>query len=562
MPKVSGQLFSADETTGTNTAATRPRYVIIGTGFSAIVNHATLRRSEWGKARIAGMQIVHLSQGDPWGAYVDHGMGQWGDLLTLPGFFFRPDAASADKFLSSADFASNTEKETRRLKVNWPPAEWIWGRVESIQRKKVGKADKFLIKYKDIQNYPAEEVADYVDLCSGPGLMRVYARTTDRGTAYDFGQRAILFDDVLYKEYQLPDPSGRENKLRRVIGAHTYMNSNIVAGVARACVYGGGPLASSCVERALKIGVDVVYWVSRSEPLNPSFAPGLRYDGLARLEKGKPLPRRLAPIPNETLLFPSRPNVKFAEGYKVAEVRVEVRAGKDKKPIEGILLKFATGQPRGRKGPRFVDPDKPGETALKELFCQQLIISASNQEDDNEPGSTAYIVKDIRKSEERGKLRPIKPVKSNNNVPAIGAVTVGVQTKDEKFRILGTAGLTQEDRAKEDKNTKDPSRLLLWEKSLPAQAHVNLVGATISAAAVAQANGFFQKNPNDCVNIAHLGELWNVWGNENGLAIYNARRQRVDPFSKNRHEDDEDHPLPNIEAGHYTYRWPNEYWKD
>jgi hypothetical protein len=547
MAKVYVQLHKAEESDATNTAATRPVYAIIGMGYSAIVNHSTLRLSDWGKARIAGMEVVHVHEGDPWPDYVDHGMGQWSDLLTLPGYFTQQFGGAF--YLMSSKFGGATSTEAGRV-TSEPNVRLIRGRVESIKYKKVGKAKKFAI---EIPGSPTL-IADYVDVCPGPGAMRLTERTKSKGTAKEFSKREMMFDDVLYEEYSKPAPTSPEKKIRRVVGAQTYLNKNIVANVPRACIFGAGPLSGSCIERAHKAGVDEIYWIAASSPLNRSFAPGLRYDDLARLEKDQPLPRRRAPLGNDVLLYPARTNVRFGEGFKIWRVST-AKKGR-------IQLEFVSGSPRGRKGPRFVDPTDSKRKEPGDLVCDQLIISSGSQDGDDEPGSAAYLTKHIRK-DEGNRFTLLKPVPARYKVPGIGQVTVGLRSKDKdiKFRLLGTAGLTHADREKEDEDDAIPSKLALWELSLPAQAHVARVGVTISAACVAQANGFFQKNANDCVNIAHTGELWTVWGNENGLAISRARNQRIDPFTKVRGSpDDKDHPLPKMDDGYYSYRPPYGYW--
>ncbi len=94
----------------TNTAATPPVYVIVGNGFSSVVNHATLRLSEWGKGRLGRAEVWHIYQLDPWPTYVDHDMGQWTDLLTLPGFNNTPSGAT-NKYLRSKEFGTLTGRQ-------------------------------------------------------------------------------------------------------------------------------------------------------------------------------------------------------------------------------------------------------------------------------------------------------------------------------------------------------------------------------------------------------------------------------------------------------------------
>jgi hypothetical protein len=566
---------SASATT-TNTAATAPVYVIVGNGFSAVVNHVTLRLSDFGKARLGRAQVIHIYEKNPWFTYFSHDMGQWTDLLTLPGFHFTPPGGTSDRFLASNEFAINTGRELDAVIKSNPSVQMQPGRIEKIER---AKDNKFAITLTKVKK---PIIADYVDVCSGPGEDRIVEQAKNKKAAFDFTKREILFDKVLLKEYNDPNPVGR------VVSAQAYMN-----GVARrrggsVCIFGAGALTAGCVEVARRTGCQAIFWVAARRPVNVSFAPGRRYDALARQQDGKQLPWRQGPPPNQELLIPYPKELKFGEGFKVARVSVTGKkrtlsadlsdqqdASDDDKSEDDsvddqaakeklIKIEFALGTPQGRSSRRFVDAANPKAKEPKFIVVDQLVISASSQVDDDEPGSTAFLVKNVRAKEPGGKFLPIKPPAPHARVPGIGQVTFGLQTKDEKFRILGTAALTHRDRmAEEGAGTPPDSRLMLYEKSLPDQARVGLVGITMSAAAVAQCNGFFQKNANDCLNIAHPGELLSVWGTENGNAAYNARRQRIDPFNpEQRSPDDKKYPQPNVGdiIKYYRYGPPGRYW--
>src|SRR5438874_1100396 len=90
-------------------------YVIVGCGTAAVVNHTTLRQTQWGKDRIGGLPVMHIGFKDPWWHYFTHGMGQPPYLLTMPGYHQRPSQAS-DVFqhnpgCRSDRFAACTEHE-------------------------------------------------------------------------------------------------------------------------------------------------------------------------------------------------------------------------------------------------------------------------------------------------------------------------------------------------------------------------------------------------------------------------------------------------------------------
>jgi len=66
-------------------------YVIVGFGPAAVMNHTTLRWSQWGRDRIGTLPVMHIGFANPWPSYVVHGMGQVPFLLTMPGFGRQPN---------------------------------------------------------------------------------------------------------------------------------------------------------------------------------------------------------------------------------------------------------------------------------------------------------------------------------------------------------------------------------------------------------------------------------------------------------------------------------------
>jgi hypothetical protein len=586
------QLLAEDKPAdATNPAATRPVYVIVGNGLAACVNHRTLRWSDWGKLRLDRAEVIHIYELDPepWSGYVNHDMGQWTDLLVLPGFEGVPNG-NITGYLHSGEFGRIVDQEFTSVVTRYSPVRTIKGRIEKIEKKVVSGKDKYAIKIKGVSK---PLVADFVDICSGPGYARLVADGS-KSKGRDFTKREISFDKTLLKEYSDPKSNGR------VISAHGYMEALVNRRSGTACVFGTGPLAASCVEQAVNAGCQAVYWVAK-ETVNISFAPGRRYDHLVNMKTPDgllvPLPRVMGPPSDSLLIFPADPMLKIGEGYKVAEVKItrkkrttgladeagahtateedsstiqEPTAASEDDLVEALAnpnalieISFVTGKPGdNRSSHRFVDRAKPKVKVLKSIVADQLIISASSQSLDTETGSPAFLVKDVRDKEASKKLAPIKAPPAQKKVPGVGEVTFGLQTENKQFRLLGAPGLNFRDRTAEDnQQTRKDSRLVLYEKSMPDQTRTP-VGVTISSVAIAQCNGFFQKNPNDCVNIAHPGELLAVWGMENGNKIYDARKQRIDPFtSPATSPDDRVYPLPRISGGHYRYLPPREYWK-
>lgn len=564
----------------TNTAAIPPIYAIVGNSFSACVNHVTLRMSDWGKKRLGTFKVVHIYEYEPWSGYVDHEMGQWTDLLTLPGIAKTPQGRT-NKFLGSAEFGQINGKIFNDILRGNYPVEAKIGKIDKIEKKKVDGKLKYAIAITPSNDPKKKEtvIADFVDVCSGPGYPRLLKRTKDKHVANNFKERDFMIDEALMKEYSSGTPVGR------VLSATAYMSAYCNRRKGTVCIFGSGPLTSSCIEQAFANQCTAVYWVAK-EALNTSFQPGRRYDSLARLDKdGKKRLPWLPGAPNDdVLLFPYTKELKFAEGYKVAQVSLTSKkrstgmepyaTDDDDSPDDGstvddqgskdrlLEIRFVRGTPRNRKTDRFVDLNQPKITKIKSIVVDQLIISAASQAFDDEPGSAAFLVKNVRNAEGEKQFSPINPPPARVKVPGLDKVTFGLQTQDKTFRILGTAGLTHADRTSEDnEKTRKVSPLVRYEKSLPDQARVARVGVTLSAVAVAQANGFFQKNLNDCVNIAHPGELLAVWGLENGNIIYDFRSRRIDPFTREGTSiDDASYPLPRISGDHYRYRPPWEYW--
>ncbi len=436
---------------------------------------------------------------------------------------------------------------------------------------------KFSIKLKDDKK---PVIADYVDICTGPGEARLIKQAKNKKQADNFVPREILFDKELYKEYSDPNPVGR------VITAHAYMKSACKRRIGHVCVYGTGPLAAGCVELALSKGCSAVYWVAK-RVLNDSFAPGRRYDALVKKENGTTIDFKPGPPPNSVVLMPADRKLKLAEGYKAARVRVtrkkrtasdysteEIDWDDDNEPPDDdsvdaqrskerlIEIKFSRADPGSGRKNRFVDLDRNDGEPRDHIVVDQMIISASNQDGEDESGAAAFLAKLVRK-DDGGAFKVINCPPPRTNVPGVTKVSFGVQTQDGKFRVLGAAGHIQPDRAAEDDTSNGNSkvsRLTLYEMSLPDQARVNWQGVTLSAASVAQANGLFQKQPNDCVNTAHSGELVAVWGMENGNKAYESRRNRVDPFTKEgSSKDDAKFPLGRIPPDHYRYQPPYKY---
>src|SRR4051794_41848649 len=90
-------------------------YVIIGRGFSAVLDHVTLRLSEEGRERLGDLPVMHIGFEDPWSYYRRHRMGQFPHLLGLPGFGAGVGGEGPGEYKDSTRFAEATRREFQLL---------------------------------------------------------------------------------------------------------------------------------------------------------------------------------------------------------------------------------------------------------------------------------------------------------------------------------------------------------------------------------------------------------------------------------------------------------------
>jgi hypothetical protein len=256
-----------------------PYYVIVGTGFSAVLNHLLLKRTKEGSERLGDLEVVHIGLVDPWSEYAIERMGQWPNLLALPGFSNQLAEEPVREFLRSEAFAGATEQE---LRILTSAENIVRGRVTDFERVSSG----FRIKYVDESGAPSELMAAKVDFCTGLGPARKLSWT--------------IVDPVLQPEY-LDETSPRS---RRLMTAADYLRSKDLVSAERAiCVYGDG-------------GVKGVLWVHREEFKSETMPQSRRNDGLlAQFDRGEDGGKTLRNI------WPAQPELRLAWGYEIAAVR-------------------------------------------------------------------------------------------------------------------------------------------------------------------------------------------------------------------------------------------------
>lgn len=228
----------------------RTYYVIVGRGFSAVLHHSLLPA-----ARRGDLPILHIGRPDPWSTYYPHRMGQWPCLLTPPGFESPAAATDEAGFLQAEKFARATQLRWEQLLA----ASDIAVVEEPVRAISAGPAG-----YEIQTSGGARIMAARIDICGGPGPPRRKTATID--------------STAMRKEYA---PGGAPHRCgwRRVIAGEEFLEaSTAVAGGRRVLVYGDGPTAAWCVERALRQNCSV-RWAGRD--LRNAFVSSGRNDWLA-----------------------------------------------------------------------------------------------------------------------------------------------------------------------------------------------------------------------------------------------------------------------------------------
>jgi hypothetical protein len=298
-------------------------YVVIGMGFSALVNHRMLRTKS-GEERVGKLPILHIGDADLWALCHRLKMGQWACLLTLPAFDYRPSNPPVEDFLFSDEFSGVCDKEWSHL-AGQHPFYAIRASVQSIARSNSG----FEIGCDGGRVVRAKRI----DVCGGSGPPRLL----------EPGQ---VKDPQLWNEYCCGSvgPGGWP----RLLTGEMFLNRfcGIAPQTSLVAVCGGGPTAAWCVECAQEKGYRVL-WISR-EPLNAAFVPSGRNDSLAQ---GDRLIRtwKSGILVVDEPLYPSGCRTRFAEGIEIDEVG-----------LSGSTVELRLKAYQYNPNPRYVDRDWSG----------------------------------------------------------------------------------------------------------------------------------------------------------------------------------------------------------
>ncbi|MCY7376178.1 MAG: hypothetical protein LH472_09435 [Pyrinomonadaceae bacterium] len=268
-------------------------YVIVGCGTAAMVNHTTLRQTEWGKKQIDDLPLMHIGFKDPWTQYFEHGMGQPPYLLGMPGYHQRPvqmtDVFTHNPGCSSKKFAACTQNEWDLLWKKYHTEDpetskfhYKEGWVAVIQKKdgpmsaKVKEVIEKLKKNEDIdlteakinekleEPFPSDAphyrlvvlvpeseeecrlefvYAKKIDICTGAGrsAVRFDEKKFDNENAVKIGKTRLCVPPRLWSE---------KTKKRRVInGPEALMTATTWNKTDRVCVFGSGGIGLNMVER-------------------------------------------------------------------------------------------------------------------------------------------------------------------------------------------------------------------------------------------------------------------------------------------------------------------------
>jgi hypothetical protein len=467
-------------------------YVIVGCGLTAAVNFTTLLATY--PARLANLPVLFVGDDEPWSQYAQMPMGQWPAVLAPASFRDRLRSVPQHQFLAVPDFAAAIDRQWQYLAGQHPFAA-LRGHVRRITSSHGGGFDVTLEDGRSIN-------AALVDVCGGPGPARRLCNHQ--------------VDPALR-----PYPSGAAGPAgwKLLETGESFLNrGTVVATGQRVAIYGGGPTAAWCVERALAGRCDVT-WIGDAE-LNPAFVSSLRNDALAQ----GPLVRhrRYHTSVVRQPVFPASPRLRFAEGYVIDRVAPSATAP--------VRLTFV---PAPGATTRYVDSHHVNLGALGFLECDQAVIAIGQETNRRkacpagcglhcETGSWATMLDPL--------LAPAFKAFQHFILDPADGLPAGLQTLDGALRVLGAAFLAHPVTQRNFRYKR--SVLFRYLVSLCEQAQVDR-GAAMTAYTTARANAWFRRRGNRNRHSATLGELQALlnFNREHARRWHAVRSYRVDPFT-------------------------------
>jgi hypothetical protein len=502
----------------TLTKDVRGYYVIVGRGFCGVLDHVTLRASEWGRRRIGDLPVLHVGFENPWSLYRPHRMGQYPHLLALPGFAPAAAPGQADDYELSSRFAATVGGGLDRLVANgdaeirdgWvaliqgrdgdlaPPGEVIEGL--GLRDQEIDELQEYDATYPpyrllvvDPEGRRQLVYAWKIDLCTGGGPPRIIEVPGIDQASY-----------AAYKGEPWWPPASRRSFRYLISGVEALNAASPLPQGTRLCIYGTGGVGVNLVEMALEAGK----WVDWMDPgrHDEIFIPSGRNDRLLAPGKvGRPLPRPLVPFDRR---------LRFGEGVGLANVtlaKVTFGAGKpvDGKPAgpdppevsdfyQGVVVLEGGEFPYG---PECLRDGAPGQEVYGQLILPRGL-------DAKGLGGAASLAGALSSG---GGLVEI-PWKGRGDRPEDRRM-VGLQDRSGDLRILGSAATAIFANDSSSRDRLEGS--WIYVRTLPAQARVGLAGITYNAVTIALANQYFNlRNLNRNVNTAHTSELQEVLGSE------------------------------------------------
>lgn len=511
-------------------------YVIVGRGPAAVINHTTLRQTEFGKKRIEGLPVMHIGFANPWTKYMQHGMGQPPHLLSLPGFAEHPrNDDTVDEGLNSRGFAACVENEFQRLVNKYPKKvvvqeAWVvWiqtakkeplgeGNVDiAAELRKDGIGDYIVrIEHKLSEEFRSKTAnfrllvmkpkhksqlkeedfffvyASFIDVCTGPGRPNVFPPASgDSVECVEARTPPWLSPDIWDGIW------GYNLQMRKVLNGVEAIRDEVPwSSGERVCVTAGGGVGLNAAERSRNQNCKLD-WFGRTSLMDAFNNP--RNDTILRHPTEN---RTLRPGESKTLgwekddqLIPCKKELRY--GYGAALHEIATTYGK-------IVVSLAAN-----KTPKIKDyfNKQVGFTDIgcwdssKEYLAQchqqptklydRLVIP--NGQESKSLGHPYFFARHLKL----------------NTLNKDGRM-IGLQTGDGKLRVLGAAAQVYTGFALQEnrENIKSEPAKKMWGywDSLPVSAVPD--GFIFSGVNIAVANEFFDdKRPNRNVNTATEDEI-------------------------------------------------------
>lgn len=508
-------------------------YVIIGRGPAAIINHTTLRQTEFGKKRIAGLPVMHIGFANPWTKYMHHGMGQPPHLLNLPGFKNHPAHLLKDEGLDSREFARCVEEEYKRLESHYgankviTQESWVvWIQTDKCEKlatdtknelKKDGMNDEFIskIEKKLVEGFksktvslrllamnakPADQLteediffiyASYIDICTGPGRPVVFPPGKGDTEQCKKARTAPWLSPETWK-----DQWGYELLSRKVLNGVDAIRDEVRwKSNERVCVTAGGGVGLNAAERARNEDCKLD-WFGRTSLMdtfaNPRNDTILRHPSENRLLK--PGESKALKWEKDDQIIPCSEKLRYGYGATLEDT--------------GILGSKVEVTLTGNKNSK-----------IKDFFNKQVSFFSTSMWDcsseyqkacDQQPSKLydRLVIPNGQASRSLGHAyffaRHLTLITLNANDGRM----IALKTADEKVRVLGAAAQTYDKYGFAERNNADAAgkKMWLWWDSLPVSAVPD--GFIFSGINIAVANEYFAFGKiNNNVNTATEDEL-------------------------------------------------------